>query len=212
MSDKNPLRVIASELFPADVFLDVKDRVQDVDWDSFFNSLTGVGTVCVIASLGITVFSVMLSRATSGTVDPVSFVYNIISSLSLIAVAAYVIALLILTTIKSTINGEPAFSEQEEKIRKYFNFDSERPVVQFGIYARDVIISSIFIILILGIRSGLVLSTDVIGTANGYLEEFILTLFLFSLDLVYLGLVLILAGQLYETGQSLKKLAKSNET
>lgn len=207
MSDKNPLRVIVSELFPTDVFLDIKDRIQNVDWDSFFNSLTGVGTVCVVASLGITIFSVVLSRATSGTVDPVSFVYNILSSLSIIAVAAYVIALLILTAIKSTINGEPAFSEQEERIRKYFDFDTERPIVQFGIYARDVIISSLFVILILGIRSGLVLSTDVIGSANGNVQELILTLVLFGLDLVYFGLVLILAGQIYETGQSLKRLA-----
>ena len=207
MSDKNPLRVIVSELFPTDVFLDIKDRIQNVDWDSFFNSLTGVGTVCVVGSLGITIFSVVLSRATSGTVDPVSFVYNILSSLSIIAVAAYVIALLVLTTIKSTINGEPAFSEQEERIRKYFDFDTERPIVQFGIYARDVIISSLFVILILGIRFGLVLSTDIIGSANGNVQELILTLVLFGLDLVYFGLVLILAGQIYETGQSLKRLA-----
>ncbi|QHS15764.1 hypothetical protein GWK26_00605 [haloarchaeon 3A1-DGR] len=207
MSEKHPLKIILSNFVPRDILSDLRDRIQNQDWNSFFTSLVGVGSVAMMASLGCIILVVLLSRAISGTIDPVRIIFNIITNITLIATIGYVLVLLTLNGIKSTVEGEPAFTEQETRVVSYFDFDRERIWVQFGKYTVNVIISFSFIALIIVFRSGLVLSTDIVGTATGFQQKSILILVVVGLDLAYLGLVLILVGQLYETVKSLRRLA-----
>lgn len=206
MSDKHPLRIILSNLIPRDILPDLKNRIQNQDWDSFFTSLVGVGSVSMISSLCIIILAAIISRLSSDTIDLVGLVLNILTNLTLLAIIGYILALLMLHGIKSTVKGEAAFSDQEERVRSYLNLDRDRMWMRFGAYAVNVILSVAFLTLIIVFRSGLVLSTNILSSATGFVQEILLLFVIIGLDLAYLGLVLILVGQLYETTKSLKRL------
>jgi len=160
----------------------------------------------LISSLCIVVLVVLLSRVITGTIDPVSLIFNILTNLTLLATLGYVLALLMLSWIKSTVEGEPVLTEQSKRVESFLDFSEERTWLQFGFYMLNLIISVLFITLVIVFRSSLILSANIVASATGLLERGVLILLMFGLDLAYLGLVLVLVGQLYETGKSLRRL------
>ena len=206
MTDRKPLRIIVLNLVPTGILPDLRSRINNQDWDSFFTSLIGVGSVSLTLSLCIVLIAVFLFRIISGSFDFFQLVVDVLKNITWIAIVGYVLGIILLNAVKSAVDGEPAFNESLEDLESKTGISKEHGLVKFGVYVLNALLLILFIWLIFVFRSGFVLPVDVIGTTSGIIQKIALGTLIVGLDLSYLGLVLISVGQLYETGKSLRNL------
>lgn len=206
MSDKEPLRIVVSNLVPTGILPDLRDRVKNQDWNSFFTSLIGVGSVSFTLSLGIVLIAVFSLRIVSGSFDILQLITNILKNITWIAIVVYVLGIILLSAVRSAVDGEPAFNEPLESLEGRTGISKEHTLVKFSVYMLNALLLVLFIWLIYIFRSEFVLSVDIIGSTSGIIPKIVLGILISGLDLAYLGLVLISVGQIYETGKSIRNL------
>ncbi|SDJ40458.1 hypothetical protein [Natronorubrum texcoconense] len=201
MTQDHPLKILLKDFLPLGIVSDIKSRINQTDWDGFFETLFAVGFVLtVFSTIGFILLYSVLSFALDGS-GILSMIFSLLLNLTFFAVIIYVPGILLLRGVNSASESQlqvidlpPNAEKHAARIRGATGFAIIR-------YMVNLLLLSVMIGYVAFIRNNLVI-TD-IPNLDLYSPQFYFSVLIVLLaDFIYIGLLLITISQWYATVKS----------
>lgn len=198
MNGRDPYLVAVTEYLPLDTVRDLATRIEETDWNGFFESTFAVGVVLTIVSTVGFLLLYTFQQLIYNPGDVVGTLSSLLINLSFVVVVLYLPVTFLLDGVNSVARSEYPRYNNPRKLAAVGRTVSDHPLLVAAINAA---LLAILVTIVVYIRIHFVIG-DVpefdLRDPTFYLEATVLLL----ADLAYLGLLLTSVSHWYETIKS----------